>query len=241
MSEKTSITREAGRAFEKQMRNWEFSRTQQPDTTVGQTRRFHPFVTISRCPGCGSEEIAAEVGKRLGWPVYDRQILEEMAGQDPVRSCVYRALDERDPGLLEEACRSLFDAEFHRNDYFQRLRSAVRRIVLHGPAILVGRGADLILPRDHGLRVRLIAPRDVCIAAYAHDKGLDLHHARRQWDRTERERVTWLRNHFHIEADAPERYDLTINTARLKPEQVIGLILAGLGMTCGSDLAGRKA
>jgi cytidylate kinase len=217
----------AARIFERQMRNWEIARAQQ---RAAQGQGVSCFICISRAAGAGGTEIARRVGERLNWPVFDKQILAAMAQDDSVRTRLYGSMDERDIGWFEETFRALMDVDFHVNDYFHRLTETVLCLARQGPAVFVGRGANLILPRDRGLRVRIVASRKYCIQHFAQRNGISEHEAVVELERIENEREDWLRRHFHVEPRDMTGHDLAINIERFTSDQAVGLILAGLSM-----------
>ena len=138
---------------EKQMRNWEISRAQQVGTLKRGEAEVADFVTISNIVGAGGNEVAALLAEELNWPVFDRQILSTMAGDDDVRTRLYRSMDERDLGWFENVFRSLMQEEFRKNDYFHSLTETILCLARQGPAIFVGRSDSLrhVPPRDRRL------------------------------------------------------------------------------------------
>lgn len=209
---------------EKQMRSWELSRAQHLDTPDPIPLGVHDFVAVSRRPGSGGAEIATLLAERLGWPVFDRELMHAMAGDDAVRARLYQSMDERDLGWLEEVLRSLMPSEFPRNDYFHRLTSTVLSIARKGSAVFLGRAVDLILPKAAGLRVRITAPMEACIARKVKHCKLTPDEARKEIQRIEQERAQFIENHFDVTARDECRHDLIINSARFTPLEAVRLI-----------------
>ena len=149
---------EVAKIVEKQMRNWELSRAQRvPPQPYAPPCDVCDFVCISRAVGSGGSQVATLLGEQLGWPMFDREILQVMARDDKVRTRLFEHLDERDVGWLEDAVRWLIRGASRPEDYFHRLTETILALARQGRAVFLGRGADLILPRDRGLRVRIIA------------------------------------------------------------------------------------
>ena len=214
---------------EKQMRNWELARTQRPAKPKAQGEEVADFIAISRAVGAGGAagaDIANDLGGRLGWPVFNKEILQAMAGDDPIRERLYNSMDERDVGWLEESLRSLMQGEFQKNDYFHCLIATVLSLARKGPAVFLGRAADLILPRDRGFRVRLMASAEHCVASYAEHQKLSTKAARQEVERIEAERADFVRRHFKIEADEPSRHDLIINLESFSAARAVEMILS---------------
>lgn len=222
----SSDSRVSAQALERQMNNWELSRLQRPERSATTAPAVENFITISRQVGVAAEDLAQALGSQLGWAVFGRGLLEAMAGDDEVRRRVYRSMDERDLRWWEEALRSLLEQDFDVNDYFHRLSHTVLSLACQSPCIFVGRGCDLMLPRDLGLRVRLVAPLERRIESLAKSLGLPAAAAKREVNRIEGERAEFLHHHFHTRADDPARADLTINLDRWSLQVAIELILA---------------
>ena len=84
------------RAVERQLSNWEIARRQRLAHPGERRVEATDFICISRMVGLDGREIAQPVAERLGWPLFDREVLDWMAGDDEVRRQIYRAMDERD-------------------------------------------------------------------------------------------------------------------------------------------------
>lgn len=218
------------RAVEKQLRRWEIAAGQCPEGESGKAGSTCSFVALSNQVGAGGDDVAELLGRRLGWPVFDKQILQFMAGNDEVRTRLYKNMDERDMGWFEEAFRSLMQVEFRRNDYFHRLTETVLFLARRGPAIFLGRGVDLILPGGRGLRVQVIASRERRIENFARRTGTTPKKAAAQVERVEQERRDFIRRAFHADADDPTRFDLLVNVERFSPQEAAKLIEAALAL-----------
>lgn len=212
-------------AIERQLRDWSLARKQRAPLPAA-ARVVHDFITISRAVGCEGDAVARLVAEKLGWPIFDRQILQTMAGNDAMREEVYRSLDGRDMTWIEEATTAFLHPDFIRNDYFRKLVEATLALARGSNAIFIGRGVDLILPRERGLRVRIAANPDTCVANFAAANHLDPTHARKEVERLERERADFIRHHFRVEAANLARFDLGINLDHLTPAHAAELIVA---------------
>ena len=222
---------------ERQMRNWELARRRREASAQKQRREVEDFLCVSRMAGLEDSSVAGRLGERLDWPVFDREILDVMAGDDELRQRVYRFMDERDLGWWEDALRPLLEPEFARNDYFHQLCRTVLSLARQGHGIFVGRGADRILPQKEGFRVRLVAPRELRIERYAERHGVGRDGARRELQRREKERADFLRHHFGVDADDPTRSDLVVNIGRLSEDQAVEVILAARRIRRGAAKA----
>jgi len=210
---------------ERQLRNWELARRQHDRCTEGTPQEVVDFLCLSRLAGISVDGIAARLGDAMGWAVFDRDILRAMAENDETREAIYANMDERDLSWHEESLRAVLQPEFIKNDYFRRLSSTVLSLARQGSAIFIGRACDLILPQSLGLRVRLVAPVEWRVEAFAKAKHLNIRQARSTIQRVESERREFVRNHFAASADDPARFDLIINVAKFDEHAVAEQIL----------------
>jgi cytidylate kinase len=183
-------------------------------------------VALMREAGAGGTSIAQEVGKRLGWPVYDRELLELIAREMGLRVGLLESVDERNPGWLREAFQAFADVpQVRENAFVRHLVEIVLSLGSHGRCIIVGRASAQILPPDTTLRIRLIAQLKDRIAATARRLALSDKEAARWVEETERERRRFVREHFLKDVTDPLGYDLLVNTSRFTVAQSAELIV----------------
>jgi len=216
------------RMVEQQMRNWELARSQRHDAPAPAAQEEADFVTIANNVGGGGGDVANRLGERLKWPVFDRQILKEMAADDDVRIRLYHSMDERKLGFFEETFRSFMKGELRRNDYFRHLTKTLLCLNCQGPAVFVGRAADLILPNTRGLRVKVVCSREQRIRHFAEQMGLRAKEAARQVRRIDQDRADFILKHFNRDVNDPTRFDLLVNVERFSTDQVVDLVVSGL-------------
>lgn len=223
------------RLVERQMRNWELARDQRPADRGPEPAQVEDFVCISRQIGTDGRKVAGILGDRLGWPVFDREVLESMAGDDDARRQVYESMDQRDLSWWEETLRALMQSEFVRNDYFKKLSETLFSLARQGNCIFLGRGADLLLPAERGFRVRLVAPEPFRIDTLAAGRAMTRKESMQQIERVEAERERFFKSHFGVAMDAPDRYDMTINVSRFSYEDAVEAILQVRSIRSSAD------
>lgn len=214
---------------ERQMRNWELARSQRTQSEIENRPGVEAFVSISRDIGAGANRVGVMLGERLGWPVFDKEILHAMAGDDATRERIYASMDERDIGWCEETLRALMQPEFVKNDYFHQLTKTLLSLARQGSAVFIGRGADLILPRETGLRVSIVAPLAARVKRVAERRGVSDEVARKEIQLLEAERAGYIRQHFDVDVHDPERFDVVINLARISTTQAVDIIESARG------------
>jgi hypothetical protein len=106
------------------------------------------LVTVSREPGSGGKLIAQGIAERLDFDLFHQEVIHEMAQSAKVSTRVVESLDEKGLSMLED----WISAVVHRrhlwpDEYLQHLLKVVSTIGEHGRAVLVGRGANFILPK----------------------------------------------------------------------------------------------
>ncbi len=214
------------RVVERQMRNWELARAQRPEDPEPERNGVEDFICVSRRVGTPeASAVARGLGKALCWPVFDKEILETMSGDDFYRKQIYANMDQRDLSWSEELMRSFFDGKFVRNDYFHRLCETLLSLARQAPSVFFGRGADLVLPADRGFRVRLIASHQARIDATAAEKGLSVKTAAAEIARLEQARLEFLQHHFRLDPATSARFDLSVHLEKFTVEQAVEVIL----------------
>jgi cytidylate kinase len=187
-------------------------------------------IAISRQAGTNGPRIAHAVGKRLGWAVYDRELVEHIANEKGLRVKLLESLDEKSSSWLVESLQALgTHPDVTMNAYVQYLGETIHSLGRHGDCVIVGRGAAQLLPAERTLRVRLVAPRADRIASICDRLGVSHEDAGRWVDKADRERTRFVQEHFKRHPDEAEHYDLILNTARFSIEDCVGMIVEALG------------
>jgi cytidylate kinase len=236
------------RFVERQMRNWEIGRRHTAAKDAREPALAVQFyIAISRELGSQGEKVAEGMSQCLGWPKYDREILDYMAEKEEVRRRLYEMLDERQRTWLQQLLDHLeplgTDASLAREEYFRRLTEAVIAIAQKQQAIFVGRGVNFILPRSRGLSVRIVAPFKDRLKRVMELEGLDERAARRRIEDVEFQRAEFLVRHFGHRPYDPRRYDMILNAASMTVADMCCLVRQaaerklGKGLTCKKVLA----
>ena len=135
-------------------------------------------IAISREAGSYGAALARSVGDRLGWPVYDRELLQHIADDLGVRRTLLESLDEKQVSWLSDCMSGLFsDSTVNEFAYFRRLAELLLSLASHGEYVVVGRGASFIMPLATTLRVRVVAPLAHRANAVQREHGVTLKEA----------------------------------------------------------------
>jgi cytidylate kinase len=175
-----------------------------------------PIITISRDPGAGGSEIARRLAKALGLDLIGGQIIQHVADSAKMSRRVIESLDEREVTFRETLLSSLFgENRPWPGDYLHHLTRVIGTIGIFGNVILVGRGANFILPRERVFRVRIIAPMDFRIKYLMEDRGYAKIEAEQFLVKKENNRKAFARKYFNTDINDPMHYDITINTEKI--------------------------
>lgn len=204
---------------DRQVRRWEQqARTAASRPTIEPCQR--PVITISTLHGAGGREIGHLVATRLGFEVYDRELIEQIANSAHVRRRVVESLDERTQNWIEKYIIQQFEQQcFSAGDYLRHLSRVLLTLGQHGSAVIIGRGAHFILQPSCTLRVRTVAPLEQRVRFTAETEGLTEHGARELVARRDAERLRFARSLFNRDLTDPHHYDLVLNTSAMSLAQ----------------------
>lgn len=203
----------------RQIKRWEMIKKEVE--TIG----YVPVITISREPGSGGSIIGRKIAELEDLDFFHKEIIIKIAEDAKISNIVMETLDEKGLSLIEEWISSLVNRRHLWPDRFlQHLMRVVGTIGKHGRAVIVGRGANFILPSEKTLKVRVIAPLEIRIKNVAKQFGVSLEEARKRIIRTESDRRAFVRKYFHSDISSHYNYDLIINTGSFTLEDAIKTI-----------------
>ncbi len=216
-------------ALAKTHHQWESRRLAELPSAAARPRPPAPTIAISREAGANGGAVARAIGERLGWPVYDRELVQLVADSLNVRASLLHDLDERRSNWIRECMESLGSGpDVTHGAYVHRLIETVLALAAHGECVVVGRGAAAVLPSATTLRVRLVAPREHRIAVIQERRQVSREEAARWIETTDHERSGFLREHFGVDLTNPTKCDLVLNTARFTVAQCAEVVIAAL-------------
>ena len=185
-----------------------------------------PTVTISRERGSGGGLIGQQVAEQLRFHLLDSEIVDYVARSASVDRLAVEHMDEQSQrSIKEKAERVIQQRAFSSQSYMAHLTKAISAVGEKGRAVVVGRGAHLILPPNRCFRVRTIAPPEVRIQRLCAHAGLPPPEAERMITETDRQRTQFIQENFHQSDGNPLLYDLVINTGEIAIETASELIV----------------
>lgn len=215
--------RSIGQLVEEQAHRWQLFRS------ANRKERQRPVVTISRQHGARGTAVAHQLAEELRLDFFDREIIQRIAEDAHLSERVVSALDDRNQQILTEWMTS-FASDRHLSPagYLYHLTRVVGAIAQHGGAVILGRGAHLILSPKQALRVLVVAPLEARFAEVMQREGVPEREARRRITEVDSERNAFLMRYFHAEFGDACRFDLTLNTATLGVDGAVGAVRAAL-------------
>jgi len=213
------------RLLNKQFRAWQLMR-QLRRTSL--SAKLHPCITVSRETGSGGREIAQKVAKTLEMNYYDKELVDLVAKTAKKRRQLIKALDERTQDGIATIVNSFLGFEsLPEGAYIKSLIRLVLGIAACHSAVIVGRGANFILPKKTILRVRVIAPLAVRINyTRAHHQNESDEELIEKMKRVHQDRKGFVKKYFNKNISNANYYDLVVNTEDCSISQASEIIVA---------------
>ena len=195
-----------------------------------------PVVMISREAGSGGRIVAERVAAKLGFDLFHQEVVHEMAKDADISVRFMETLDERGLNMLDNWIAALVDERYLWPDqYMQHLMKVIGTIGKHGKSVIVGRGANFILPLKTRISVRIIAPFDLRRRRVAKEFNLSETEAERRITLTESRRRSFTRRYFNASISDIFHYDMVINTGNLELDDAVAAISAAVQQRMKSD------
>lgn len=216
-------TRSIEALVDEQLKKWQLQTTERKI----EKKKPGPVITISREPGSGGSEIARRLAKDLNMDLIGAQIIQKIAESADISTRIIQSLDEREVTRRDIWLESLFEKRhLWHDEYLFHLTKVIGTMGRQGNFIIVGRGAQYILPPEETFRLRFIAPMEFKIANVMRDFGSSHDDAKKYIIKTESDRLAYLRKHFNADWTDPSHYDMVINTGKLGIDVTVETIKA---------------
>ena len=199
------------------------------------------MLTISHQYWSGGSQIARDLGSRLQWSMWDKEILRRVAMEYQLAETDVEAKDERVASFIEKLVdligmggfataysilppRGLDDAKLQ-----QMTRTIIEDIAREGRAIIVNRGGNHILAkRPRTLHVFIFAPLEARVQRVVEMEKLTRSEAERRIAGMDRLRTDYVRTFYHADWRDPTHYHLTVDSAVWGESGTADLVLSAL-------------
>lgn len=206
--------------IEEQVQRWKITRTEEKkkDERIS-------VITISREAGSGGNILAKQLSDQLEFDLFYQEFIHNMAESARLSVRLIETLDEKGASVLEEWISSIVDKRHLWPDrYLQHLMKIIGTIGKHGQAVIVGRGANFVLPPEKRLSVRVIAPLEMRIRNVSQKFSVSVDEARPRVLKTDSDRKAFIKKYFNDDIRHPLNYDLIINTGTLSIDDAVNSV-----------------
>jgi cytidylate kinase len=220
------MTASVAQLAQRQIRLWQALKAEKQAAPFEAIRR--PCITLSREAGIDSGALARSIAERLGYSVWEHQVLDFVASTVGVQRQLFESLESQKQNAVERWVEGALRGHLvDGTDYARALVHVLRTLGEQGGVIIVGRVAHLVLSPDATVRVRLVASLE-WRAERGRREGESLDDALRRVDREDRLRVEFVRNTLKGDPTDSARYDLVLNVERIPPAVQERIILEAL-------------
>lgn len=182
-------------------------------------------IAVSREAGSRGGSIARRVGRKLGWQVYNQELLDTIAQEGAFAEGVVTNMTAEASAWADEHLQSLLRKHvISEHPTIKELAKIVLALSAQGEVVLLGRGAGCLLPRETTLHVRIMAPQEDRIAYMSQWLRLTVDQAAEQVRLRDSRRADFIRTHFHREPGDIYQYDILLNSSYLGEDQCAELI-----------------
>ncbi len=193
-------------------------------------------ITIGRQLGAGGRLLAEELGKRLGVPVYNREIIDEAAKQSGMATELFEKADEHESNLTPLGTGiwgfgSMTTQGYINNDTLFAIQSqTIQSLADRGSCIIVGRCADYVLREREGvLSVFISAPLEDRVERLCSACAKDEKECRALIASADRKRSSYYNYYTFKTWGAAESYDLCLNSSHFGIEGCADIIEKHIG------------
>lgn len=183
-------------------------------------------ITVSRCSGSGGRLIAQQAAKKLRFKYYDKKIVDLIVKRANKRKELIQSLDEKSLGFLEETVGAIFGAKMVSSSvYFRHLVKTMLAITHKENCLILGRGANFIVPLENTLRVRISAPLRTRIENSIEYEGNSRKKAKAEVKRIDLNRKNFVKKYFRKDIANANYYDLVVNTRHITVNQATKIVI----------------
>jgi cytidylate kinase len=193
-----------------------------------------PVVTISRQAGAGGVSVAQKLAQYLQqhdtraacpWTVFDKRLVEKMLEDHKLAENVARFMPDEIYSEIRDTVEELLGLHPARWTLVEKMSETILHIAQMGNAILVGRGANVIIGFvPNAVHVRLVGAYErrvrYCQAFY----NFTAEQAAGFIKQTDQGREHFLKRHFGRDIDDPRLYHLVINTDVVTHDEAASII-----------------
>lgn len=199
-------------------------------------------ITISRQFGAGGKTVGSMVAKRLGYHLYDEEIIQEVARKANVSKHWVESVENEAGSKLHRFLSGIISRNFverilateggyiDEEIYVDLLYKVITRVADEGNAVIIGRGGQYILEDfENTYHILLIAEKSDRVKFMEDNYDLSSNKAAKVVTVSEKKRANLFRKFGKEGYDQHVHYNMVINTSELPINKAADLIckLAG--------------
>lgn len=187
-------------------------------------------ITISSEAGSQGKKVAELLSEKLGFGLFDYEIVDAMVEKSKNRRDLLETLDEKAMNIVDDVVSNFVNTHhLWPDEYSKLLFKILGTISEHGKAVIVGRGGNCILSGQKVLRVRIVAPISDKLTYIQKLMALNKEDARRFIASKDANRSAFVKRYTNCNTEDPANYDLILNTGTLSVKKAVQVI------TCAID------
>ena len=189
------------------------------------------IITIGRQFGSGGKAVADELGRKLGIPVYDNELITKAAQESGFSAELFVQSDEKKrffslTSLFSGGLGGDSDNIMSDKNLFNIQCSTIQNIAEQGPAIIVGRCSDYVLrDMECTLNVFLTSSKEVRMARIMEREGLTEEKAIELMERKDKSRKDYYNYYTFGDWGVASTYDLCLDSGILGIEGTAEFII----------------
>lgn len=220
-------------------------------------------ITISRQYGSGGRKVALKVSELLGWPVFDKRLMIDVASEVGLLPADVIDFTEDDYKVknfwdrllgssggsqptsaaspmqitYNPAMATTFTSEeMDEEGAVLLVNRAIMRAYERSNVIIVGRGGQVILQDEPDvLHVRVRAPMNVRMRRLAEYERIPAQDTLAIAQRHDKAAIEYMRTYFEVEWNDPNLYHMVINSGKLSTNAIASLIVASANQYFAMD------
>jgi cytidylate kinase len=195
-------------------------------------------LSISRQFGAGGKTLGERLAQKLGYQFVDRGIIAKVAKEANVSIDWVVAVERETAGRLMKILskmvsgdfieRHLADSgtDFDEKKYIKFMRKVIEDIGKAGNAVILGRGAQYILPNEPGIyKILLVGKHDDRVTFLMDRYHINKRQAEQLVDREEKKRESFLARLDPRDQNDPLLYHMVINTSLVSLEMAEKMVM----------------
>ena len=189
------------------------------------------IITIGRQFCSGGKCVAEVLGRKLGIPVYDQELIMKAAQESGFSAEFFEKSDEKRrffslSSIFATAYSSETENYMSDKGLFRIQCETIRNIAAQGSAVIVGRCSDYVLrDMENKLDVFLTSPLEKRAARVAERQGIDYAKAMETVEREDRNREEYYNYYTFGNWGVASNYDLCIDSDKLGDEGTADMII----------------